>query len=278
MSVSDRIHASYNELTESEKRIAKYFLKHGDEMISYSSKQMAELCHTSAPTIVRFARTLGYKGLSDLKVDLIVHRKNEVPDLTKELEQDEHPVDLIKAVYSHRLGNLKRTEEMVDPRIVNETVDLLEKAHNIFLFGIGASGNVCYDLYQKLNRIGYHAVYTPDTHVQIASLSGVQEGDAVIAISYSGETDSVLESVRIAKELGAHIIGISRLGNTSLRSISEYNYFIPHEENMLRVGAIASRDSSLLITDIIYLTLFSRNLENNKKTLEKTREWAGNIK
>ena len=234
MSVNDRIHASYNELTESEKRIAKYFLKHGDEMISYSSKQMAELCHTSAPTIVRFARTLGYKGLADLKVDLIVHKKNEVPDLTKELEQDEHPIALIKAV--------------------------------------------CFDLYQKLNRIGYHAVYTPDTHVQIASLAGVKKDDAVIAISYSGETESVLESARIAKELGAQVIGISRLGNTSLRSISDYNFFIPYEENMLRVGAIASRDSSLLITDILYLTLFSRNLEKNKKTLQKTREWAGNIK
>ena len=161
MSVNDRIHASYNELTESEKRIAKYYLKHGDEMISYSSKQMAELCHTSAPTIVRFARTLGYKGLADLKVDLIVHKKNEVPDLTKELEQDEHPIALIKAVYSHRLGNLKRTEEMVDPQVVNEAVDVIEMAQNIYLFGIGASGNVCFDLYQKLNRIGYHAVYTP---------------------------------------------------------------------------------------------------------------------
>lgn len=278
MSVNDRIHASYNELTESEKRIAKYFLKHGDEMISYSSKQMAELCHTSAPTIVRFARTLGYKGLADLKVDLIVHKKNEVPDLTKELEQDEHPIALIKAVYSHRLGNLKRTEEMVDPRVVNEAVDVIEKAQNIYLFGIGASGNVCFDLYQKLNRIGYHAVYTPDTHVQIASLAGVKKDDAVIAISYSGETESVLESARIAKELGAQVIGISRLGNTSLRSISDYNFFIPYEENMLRVGAIASRDSSLLITDILYLTLFSRNLEKNKKTLQRTREWAGNIK
>lgn len=277
MSVNDRIRDSYSALTESEKKIADYFLDHGEQLASYSAKQMAEVCHTSAPTIIRFARTLGYSGLSQLKVDLLVTKKEEIPDLTKELEQDEKPSDLIKATYSHRLGNLQRTEELIDEEVVSQSADTLEKASCIYLIGIGGSGNVCMDLYHKLNRIGYRAIFNTDAHIQLASLAGIREGDAVIAISYSGETASVLESVKVAKEQGATVIGISHLGNTSLRALSDINFFLPVQEDSLRAGAIASRDASLMITDIVYLTLFSRHLDEHKETLMKTRKWTGRL-
>lgn len=274
MSIKDRINSSYDDFTESEKKIADYFLKHGLEMSSYSAKEMARACNTSAPTIVRFARTLGYSGLSALKVDLIVNKDKEIHDLTHELKANDKPGRLVELLYSHRLKTLERTKSLVEESVVNKAVDKIEKASCVYLLGIGGSGNVCDDLSQKLNRIGHRAIYNADIHVALAGLASMNKNDVVIAISYSGETKSIIESIKVAKKKGAFVIGMSHLGNTSLRQLCDLNFFVPVEEKNLRVGVVASRDSSLFITDTLFLTLYSRQLTKNKELITLTKKWT----
>ena len=67
MSLQSRIQDLYPEFTQSEKQISEYFLHHLQEVSISSAKELAAHCGTSAPTIVRFARTLGYSGFPALK-------------------------------------------------------------------------------------------------------------------------------------------------------------------------------------------------------------------
>ncbi len=277
MSLKSRIQDAYPSFTASEKEIADYFLKYEQDVIDLSAQALAAKSGTSAATIVRFSRTLGYSGLPALKMDLLIAKENTVPDLTSELKQGEPIAKLVKTTYSHRRNNLENTCGMMDHAALELAVKNIEKCRNVYLVGIGGSGIVCMDLYQKLSRIGKTAIYSMDNHVQTSTLVGIQKEDVLIGISYSGETKCVLESCRIAKEAGAFVIGVSQLGKTSLSKLADDMLYLPVQENSLRAGAIASRDSSLFVTDVLYLSLVSRNLKETKAKLTKTKAWTDRI-
>ena len=63
----------------------------------------------------------------------------------------------------------------------------------------------------------------------------------------------------------------------SMHSSSSRMLYLPVQENSLRAGAIASRDSSLFVTDVLYLSLVSRNLKETKAKLTKTKAWTDRI-
>ncbi|MGM9940685.1 MAG: MurR/RpiR family transcriptional regulator [Bulleidia sp.] len=277
MSLQSRIQDVYPEFTQSERQIADYFLNHLQEVSTSSAKDLAERCGTSAPTIVRFSRTLGYNGFPALKMDILMSEKNDVVDLTQEIEENETVARLVSTMYTHRKKTLESVRGLIDESLVEKAVSAIETSGMVYLCGIGGSGIVCQDFCQKLSRIGIHVIYAQDPHFMMTCLSSMREKDVLVAISYSGETNEVIETVRIAKEKGAVVIGISQLGKTTLNRLSDMMFYVPMEENTVRAGAISSRDSSLFICDTIYLVLMSRNLKENKQILSATKNWTNRL-
>lgn len=277
MSLRGRIKDVYPSFTNSEKIIADYFLEHEDEIQNSSAKDLAIKCGASAPTIVRFARTLGYSGFPALKMDLLMSNNREIEDLTQEMKQGENVANVISATFSHRLNTIEKTKDLLDEEIVREVVEHIIQADTVYLCGIGGSGIVCQDLYQKLTRIGIRTVYNADAHVNIAAMSGIRKNDVLLAVSYSGQTSVVCHACDIAKEKGAFVAGISQLGKTELSKKVDTMFYIPVHENTVRAGAIASRDSSLFVSDVIYLSVFSSQLDKHKKLLSETKKWTGKL-
>lgn len=277
MSLKSRIQDASSSFTQSEQKLADFFLNHREDVINDSAKDLADKSGTSAATIVRFARTLGYSGLPALKMDLIVNEKREIPDLTAELKQDEPVDEIVRTTYRHRLNNLQNTKELMDDDSISKAASLIRNCRNVYLTGVGGSGNVCSDLGQKLNRIGISAIYMPDNHVQVFSLASLKKNDVLLAVSYTGETKPVLEAVRVAKEAGASVIAVTQLGKTSLSRLADLVLYVPVQENTIRAGAIASRDASLFVTDVVYLTIVSQSLEETKKVLAETHAWTERI-
>lgn len=274
MSLESRIKDIYASFTVSEKMIADYFLAHQEEVEQSSAKELALKCGASAATIVRFSRTLGYSGFPALKMDLMVSGKRSFEDLTQELSESESVRNVVATTYSHRLNTLEKTKDLIDENQIQDFVERIYSASAVYLCGIGGSGLVCEDIYQKFTRIGIRTFYSPDNHVNMTCLSGIRKDDVLLAISYSGETKTVIESVAVAKKKGAYVACISRLGKTELSRASDCVFCIPVHENTVRAGAIASRDSSLFVSDVIYLSLFARKLKENKKYLEETKKWT----
>ena len=216
MSLQSRIQDVYPEFTQSEKQLADYFLNHLQEVSTSSAKDLAEKVGTSAPTIVRFSRTLGYSGFPALKMDILMSEKSDVMDLTQELTENETVARLVSTMYSHRLATLDHVRGLIDEATTEKAVAALCKANTVYLCGIGGSSIVCQDFQQKLSRIGIRTIHVQDAHVMMTMMTGIQEGDVLVAVSYSGETKEVIETVRIAKEKNATVLSISQLGKTSL--------------------------------------------------------------
>lgn len=269
--------ASYS-YTQKEKLISKYILEHRDEVLGCSAQVLGEKTKTSAAAIIRFSKKLGYQGFSDLKVSLARSSKEQELDLNDMLEGYDTMETLIKKSRLSNLKTIETTYKLLNANDLDMAVEGIYKAQTVYLFGVGGSGVVCSDFQYKLMRIGKRVVYCKDSHVQLLFSTAVTKDDIVIFISYSGKTKEVLTAAKWANKLQIPSICITQFTVNPLSKLSNIALGVPAEEKELRIGAISSRISSLVITDLLYYGLSKINIDSTKEKLILTKEIIQELK
>lgn len=72
MNLLQYIKQNYDKFTDREKLIADYLLLENIKIVDMSAKEIAEATKTSAPTVVRFAKKLGFSSLNEMKIKLSI--------------------------------------------------------------------------------------------------------------------------------------------------------------------------------------------------------------
>jgi len=240
-----------DDLPAAEKRVAQYILENPKRFVSLSITQLAEECGTSAAGVVRLCKRLRMAGFRELKLRITL--------------------DVSQNLGSQRVLHIE-PGVTIDTASIERAATRILLARRVDLYGVGASGVVARDLYQKLLRVGIECSFDPDGRMQITSACNLNEGDAVIAISYSGETKVVNAAVEEAKNSGATTISVTRFSQNSLASSSDINLFVPSMEPLIREGAVSSRIAQFVVGDILFSAVASRQTGNLLKRLTRTRD------
>lgn len=272
MSSIYRIKANQSSFTETEKRIAAFILANNERVIHMSSQELAQHVNTSAAAIVRFSKTVGYSGFTELKVELAkASVLEESDDFDALISEDDSIAKMIeKAQYANN-RTLEQTYKLIDSNRIGEVVEVLKQARKIFIFGIGASGLVAQDLYQKFIRINVEVVYLDDFHLAISALTFATSDDAIVLFSYSGQTKEMRTALDKAMSNGVTSIAITQTDKNDLAKNADYKLSIPNEETELRLGSIASRNAMLVVSDLIYLGYAKADIEATRERLVETR-------
>ncbi len=75
--IIDKLNENYH-LSENERVIALYMLEHLEEIPHLSSREFAKRTYTSATTIIRFIKKLGYKNYNDFKYNIVSMMNNMI--------------------------------------------------------------------------------------------------------------------------------------------------------------------------------------------------------
>lgn len=266
MSVQSRIHLLDNKLTDVEKRIAAYILSHPDEVINATAKEIGEQTQSSAPSVVRFIKKIGYSSVNEFKLS-INSEKNEKRD---QKYDDVNLADSFEVTKRKLCNNailtLEETSEVLKQEQIKTIVHLLEEKEVLFVFGIGASSIIAEDIYQKWGRIGKIIFFEKDLHILTAMLSSHQANSAIWLVSNSGQTREVVKAAQIAKKIDIPIIAQTMLGKNPLSKLADHliQTSIP-KEAFLRSAATNSLFAQLLVVD----TIFYNFLQNNEQYFEK---------
>ncbi len=259
------------DLPFAEKKVALYVLNNPMKVVELNITQIAKACGSNVAGVVRLSKRLGMKGFRELKLRVTcdVSQHNE----TKRFLHIE-PGFTIEEI-SHSI--VHNSKEVLDNILKILDIDSIEAAagrllssKRIDIYGVGASGIVAQDLFQKLLRIGMICSYNPDTHLQLTSACGLGDSDTAIAISYSGETNAVIMAVREAKKSNAFTVSITRFGINRLAEICDINLFVPSTEPLFREGAMASRIAQLVVVDILFSVIASRGSNKVPEYLTRT--------
>ena len=259
--------------TSTEQRIAEYILQYPEKVVEGSAQELARESDTSPAAWIRFSKKLGYKGLPALKMDLAKDDKVN-DDLYHVLIEEKDSIEtMVRKVQKISRNTLEQTYKLLNTDELNAAIQYLLQASNIYLVGIGGSGVVCTDMMQKLTRLHRSVIYHEDAHVLLARIAHITPEDVLVAISYSGETNLVNAAVKYAKKNGTPVIAITQYNvRSTLAKEADVKLYMPLEEKELRLGAILSRNASLVLTDLIYYGIAKENVEQTKQDLVKTRE------
>lgn len=266
------IKESYERLSVSEKRIAKYIIENPNEVIKMPISELADKCQTSKPTVVRLCKTLGYKGYKELcmylNADIMLSENGEMN--YKDINPNDNSPEIVAKVSENNIKAIRNTVEIMDYAVLNSAVDLLVKARRIDFYGVGNSGFVALDAQNKFLRINKLATAQTDPHLQILTASNLSENDVAVFISYTGETRDLLDTLDIVKSTGASTISITKLGKNSLSQACDINLFMVSDESFIRSGAMSSRIGQLCVVDMLFSIVTSRLYSEIKPYLDRS--------
>jgi RpiR family transcriptional regulator, murPQ operon repressor len=264
--------------TKTEEKISTYILENINEVIYDSVQNIAIKVNTSPAAIIRFSKKLGYDGFRELKLDIAKDNSKEIPLFSEKICLKDTLNIIIKKSMTSDTSTVEETYKLLRIETLSHAVESLKNAKHIYLFGISSSGICCYDLAQKLSRIGYDVVFHNDFHMQLAATTYITKDDVALAISYSGNTKEINVAMEYAKNQGATTISITQFIKSPLLKFSDIVLNVPSQEKDLRLGAVSSRNASLILTDLLYLGMIIDELDDYKKNLIASRNLVNKLR
>ena len=277
--VNERIKNCYDSLPSSEKKVADYVLNNKDDLFHYPIKELAEMSQTTQASWTRFAQDIGYDGLKDLKnayyaeANTSLNQVDNGPKISfKEIEEYDSLQSIADNICATNVQAIQTTYRLFDAGTFNDAVNKIISAKQIQIFGVGSAGLAAYDLYCKLLRIHYNVVFNQDYHMNLMTVSQMAPFDVAIFFTDTAKNKEIMQLFNIAKEKGAVIITVTKLGNNPLTTGSDYVLFATSPEIDKKSGTTASRFSQLFLADTLYTAIANRDYANIKGYLKDSYE------
>lgn len=267
------IQLRYNQLTKTEKKIADYVRKNADQVLFMSITELADACKVADASVYRFCRTIGVKGYQEFKMKLSLSM-SAVEDGIQKAEESPETLDsaqkMLEDILESHINALKETHMLLKWEEIERIVAMMEKARNIYFFGIGDSLLTAMEARNKFLRITKKVHCVDDPHMQAMIASMATQEDLVFLISYSGATKDIVYVADILSEVGAKVVAITRFLKSPLTSHVDGILLCGSNEGPLEGGSLGAKLSQLYIIDILFKEYYRRNLgvsmENNQKT------------
>jgi DNA-binding MurR/RpiR family transcriptional regulator len=182
----DRVERLGDDLAPAERRVAQRLLELGSRATLLSAAAVAQQLGTSDATVVRTAKSLGYRGLAELRAALAAQGGNPPPDerLRRTLEQSTGD-ELFASVISGQLSALETLTRRVSQQDFQAAVAILADSDRVVWRGVGPSA--CLADYGQLltQRIGKPSRALVHTGTSFADeLLTLAPNDAVVLLAY----------------------------------------------------------------------------------------------
>jgi DNA-binding MurR/RpiR family transcriptional regulator len=249
----------YANFGDQERKVADFVYSHHSDFLDYSIMDIVEETDVSKSTIIRFCNKLGFSGLKDFKVHFYLTSFSPFA-LTDsiQIEFDDDFARIKDKIFSGCIESLMHTKAILDMIEVQKATDLLLSANTIYLYGYGGSApNILYFVH-KLMELGLKCQAFHDPQSTRLSISQIQKKDVVFAISCGGKSETVVEAVKWAKQLGVPSISITNCPNSPLGKLSDI--VLENTGGVFQTGDFNtySRMSQLATIDILFAFMIKK--------------------
>ena len=211
-----RLRSVYNMLSPKAAMVADYIFAHAEEVIAISITDLAAKAGVSQFSVVNCVKTAGYKGYSDFKVALALGMNQSKMLLLGDLSDTDNPYDVLIHTMQKKSQSLLDTLTLISETSFNRVVEMIMSARRIEAYGIGSSAHAAEYLEFHLRRMGYNTAFYRDPNYQVMSASVLGAGDLAIGFSTSGETKSIVDAIRNARQNGCATVVVTSFAESSL--------------------------------------------------------------
>ena len=247
----------FEELTELEQEIARYFLQVDTIVDDLSSQQVTQKLHVSQAALTRFAKKCGFTGYREF-VFQYQHQANK-PDT----HSHQHS-PLTKRVLRSYSNLREQTQDLIDEEQLERVAQLIDDAERVYFFGTGSSGLIAREMKLRFMRLGVVCEALTDQDGFAWTTSIMDENCLVLGFSLSGTTQSVLDSLLDAKEMGAKTILFTSAPNKNSQAYTETVLVANHSQSSY-IQRISAQLPMLILIDLIYAYFLEINRDSKEK-------------
>lgn len=125
-------------------------------------------------------------------------------------------MEIMKTSIEAILNNIKTAEEFLDDKSIEKFEEIIVNSKNIFVTGAGRSGLAAKAFAMRLMHLGL-SVYVVGETISPA----IYEDDCIVAISGSGETNTIVSAVKIAKNRGSKVLALTSYPDSTLGQLAD---------------------------------------------------------
>ena len=172
------------------------------------------------------------------------------------------------------MSHLKRAREVFDVELaavkavrgrLNATFDkavalityALANRNKLVVVGVGKSGNIGRKIAATFTSTGAPAVLLDSVDALHGDLGILNDGDIVLALSYSGETDELIDLLPAMKRFSVRVIAITSAPKSTLGQHADLvlNVKVPKEACPFNMAPTASTTASLVMGDALAMAV-----------------------
>jgi len=259
-------------LPKAQCKVADYILKNFRKSAFLTIDKLAKEAEVSTTTVLRFLNNLGYSGYSEF---LNEFRRNLLADqvpydkFIKNITSLSNNNILLKNAKTY-IDNVQMTLEMLDSKLLNNAVEMIFSASNIFIMGYRVSSVIVSYLYYEMKRMMDNCYkLSHDTVDFIEILSKIDKNSVVIAVNLPRYLLSpVTPFLETAKK---------RQAKTILITDSYKSPAAPYADILLPCFCKTqsfhnSIFGAIFISDCLISSLGIKNIKNTERKLKKAEE------
>ena len=212
--------------SKGQRRIAQYILESYDKAAFMTASRLGKTVGVSESTVVRFAVELGFDGYPTMQKamqSMVVNRLTSVQRI--EVTNDRlGKQDVLSMVLQSDMEKLRQSGETVDRGAFEAAVNAVLGAKRVFILGVRSAAPLASFLGYYLNYMfqNVHIITASGASEMFEQIVGVNDQDAVIAISFPRYSATTVKAAQYCRSTGATVIALTDTALSPLGQTGDY--------------------------------------------------------
>ena len=221
-----QIFAKTDSLNGAQKRLGHYLQNDSSALLVSNVRDLAQAVGVSKSTVVRFAKSLGYKGFPEFKREIQKEMRGKLRAAARmeetfaELGDDEN---IFAKLIKRDIQLLQETLQAASFPDFHKAVEIIWRAQKVFIIGLNASMALAYLLHFRLVRVKKDArwIFLTGGTSLLEQLAFMNPSDVLIAIDFLQVPREVQAALQHAKKVGVPILGITDFPSSAIAKAAD---------------------------------------------------------
>lgn len=263
-----RIRTRYSLLSGATQRIADYLLAADLPIIKdVNVNSLAKATGTSASTVTRFCRMLGYEGFSEFKFFINKEILSE-HSKTEKLKTGDSASEVKQKVAELIVQSISMTELKIDNGQLEKAIGAIRRAETVLFLGMGASSGIAETAAGMMLCSGVRSFSCQDPLTQLRQIGYLKPGDVVVGLNSQGRSRDLFDAFTEAKKRGAVCIAIATFPDSPLAAAADICLGTAVKEERFMQLSMAMV-CQLYVIECLQVGLIMGNMESSREKLQE---------
>ena len=207
-----RLRAAAPFLGPSEARVVAVMISRSEEVVGWSTAELAAAADTSTATVIRACQSVGFRGFQHLRLELARSASSvDAPGGAGDADPS----------FQSAIDAVRLAAQRIERDDLAAAADLIARSGRLVLVGNGFSGPPLQDLAMRLSTLGRPVEAPQDALAQQFAAHSLAGGDVCLALSYSGANVQTHRACVAATERGARLVVVTSYARSPIGRLAD---------------------------------------------------------